>query len=116
MCHVLIIEDEVLVALDLQDCLAAVGATSFAFAETEGEAVDEARRRRPTLITSDVQLRSGTGPRAVAAIHQQLGPLPTIFITATPDACVPCEPPSVVLAKPIHEPTLIQTFHELTGV
>jgi CheY-like chemotaxis protein len=34
MCHVLIIEDEALVAMDLQVCLEGLGATSFAFAET----------------------------------------------------------------------------------
>ena len=69
MCHVLIIEDEALIALDLQDILAETGATSFAFAETEQDAIDSARLHRPDVITSDVMLREGTGPRAVEAIQ-----------------------------------------------
>jgi CheY-like chemotaxis protein len=47
MCHVLIIEDEALVALHLETILADYGATSFSFAETEAEAVRQARRRLP---------------------------------------------------------------------
>ena len=57
MCHVLIIEDEALIALDIQDMLSTAGATTFSFAETEREAVDAARERRPDVIMSDVRLR-----------------------------------------------------------
>ncbi len=113
MCHVLIIEDEVLVALDLEALLAQQGASSFAFAASEAEAVSEARRRRPELITSDVVLQSGTGPRAVKVIQEELGPLPVIFITATPEACVPCDPPARVLSKPLQEASISQAFREL---
>ncbi|WP_242147880.1 response regulator [Sphingomonas sp. BAUL-RG-20F-R05-02] len=101
MCHVLIIEDEPLLAFDLQDMLSTVGATSFAFAETEDQAVSEARLRRPDVITSDVMLREGTGPCAVQTILSEMGPLPVIYITATPDQCEPCEPSSAILAKPV---------------
>lgn len=101
MCHVLIIEDEALVALDLQDMLSAAGATSFSFAETERDAIDAARARRPDVITSDVMLREGTGPGAVEAIRGEMGPLPVIFITATPEACALCQPLAPVLAKPV---------------
>jgi CheY-like chemotaxis protein len=101
MCHVLIIEDEVLIALDLQEMLAAAGATSFSFAETEGEALEAARVHRPDVIMSDVMLREGTGPNAVEAIQDEMGPLPVIFITATPESCSPCEPSALVLGKPI---------------
>ncbi|GAA0317029.1 hypothetical protein GCM10009087_29260 [Sphingomonas oligophenolica] len=101
MCHVLIIEDETLIALDLQDMLASAGATTFSFAETENEALDAARARRPDVIMSDVILREGTGPRAVEVIQEEMGPLPVIFITATPESCSPCEPSAVILGKPI---------------
>ena len=87
MCHVLIIEDEALIALDLQDMLSTAGATSFSFAETEREAVDAARIQRPDVIMSDVMLREGTGPHAVESIQGEMGPLPVIFITSTPLAC-----------------------------
>ncbi|SDA26987.1 response regulator [Sphingomonas sp. NFR15] len=116
MCHVLIIEDEPLLAFDLQDMLAAAGATSFAFAETEDEAVSEARARRPDVITSDVMLREGTGPRAVAVIVEELGPVPVLFITASPDQCTPCDPPTRILAKPIADEMVRAAFREIAPV
>ena len=116
MCHVLIIEDEPLLAFDLQDMLSAVGATSFAFAETEEEAVTEARARRPDVITSDVMLREGTGPRAVALILGEIGPVPVIFITGSPDQCAPCDPPARVLAKPVADEMVCAAFREVAPV
>ena len=110
MCHVLIIEDEPLLAFDLQDMLSTAGATSFAFAETEDEAVTEARTRRPDVITSDVMLREGTGPCAVQTILSELGPVPVIYITATPERCEPCAPDAPILAKPISEAVVSQVF------
>lgn len=110
MCHVLIIEDEMLIALDLQETLSRAGATTFDFAETEREALDAARAHRPDVIMSDVRLREGTGPRAVAAIQDEMGPLPVIFITATPDACVSRSPAAIVLGKPVMGSTIRYAF------
>jgi CheY-like chemotaxis protein len=106
----LIIEDEALIALDLQDMLAAAGAMSFSFAETEGEAIEAARSRRPDVITSDVMLREGTGPRAVETILGEMGPMPVIFITASPEACTPCQPFTRILAKPVGNVALCAAF------
>ena len=116
MCHVLIIEDEPLLAFDLQDMLAAAGATSFAFAETEDEAVSEARARRPDVITSDVMLREGTGPHAVAVIVEEIGPVPVIYITGSPEQCAPSEPPARVLAKPVANEMVRAAFREVAPV
>lgn len=113
MCHVLIIEDEVLIALDLQDLLEAHGAETFAFAETEAEAINAARERKPDFITSDVALREGTGPRAVEVILHEIGPVPVVFITGTPEACDPCPPPARILGKPLSRPALISAFQEM---
>ena len=110
MCHVLIIEDGPLIAMDLQDMLGRMGATSFAFAETQSEAIDAARMRRPDVITSDVMLREGTGPKAVECIQSEMGPLPVIFITATPGSCIPCPPPACILCKPVGNTTLNAAF------
>jgi len=68
MCHVLIIEDEPMIAMLLQDLLEEAGATSFAFAATEQDAVTLAVQHPPRVITSDIHLLEGTGPRAVAEI------------------------------------------------
>ena len=109
----LIIEDECIIALHLEGLLRDLGATSIAFAETEDEAVASARSHRPAFIMSDVNLRSGTGPGAVQTIQNEMGPLPVVFVTATPEACIPCNPPARVLGKPLHEPSISQAFCDM---
>jgi PleD family two-component response regulator len=56
MCHVLIIEDEPLIALDLEMMLAGAGAMSFDFAVTQAEAVAAAESKCPisSLLTSSL--------------------------------------------------------------
>ena len=113
MCHVLIIEDEPFIAMDLQQLLEAEGATSFDFADSEDEAVTSAMARCPDIITSDVNLARGTGPGAIATIHGRLGKIPVIFITGTPQDCSPCEPSVLVLGKPVNSRAVIAAFHQI---
>ena len=116
VCHVLIIEDEWLIAEYVEQLARDAGATSVVIADCQVDAIDAAIRHTPEIILSDVNLRAGTGPRAVEAIITRLGPIPVIFITATPGDCVPCEPPGVVLTKPIQPRALIETFRRLAPV
>ena len=80
--HALIIEDEALVAMQIEDHLRAIGYGSVDFAVTELEAVAAARRHCPDLITSDVRLAAGCGIAAVAAICSHRA-VPVLFITAS---------------------------------
>ncbi len=109
MCHVLIIEDDAIAAYDIRDTLKAQGATTFSFAATEREAVACAREAPPALITSDVMLGAGSGPQAVRLILAELGPMPVIFITATPEACLDCGA-YPVLEKPFSTGQLADLF------
>jgi CheY-like chemotaxis protein len=113
VCHVLIIEDEPIIAMDIEDMLAAEGATSFAFAASEEEAVISALTNPPAIITSDVNLTAGNGPHAIAAIHRRLGNIPVIFITSSPAQCSPCAPPGVVLSKPLNPGAIRSAFHQM---
>lgn len=113
MCHVLIIEDEPFIAMILQDLLEQEGATSFAVAVTEDEALASALAHPPAFITSDVKLIEGTGPQAVRRIQEQLGDVPVIFITATPEDCKPCKAPGKILRKPLDHRAVIAAFHEV---
>ena len=115
MCHVLIIEDDALAALDIRDTLKSGGATSFSFADCESDAVERARETHPAFITSDVMLARGSGPRAVSSIEHELGPLPVIFITATPDQCNSCGS-HPVLEKPFRADHLLDVFRSLAPV
>lgn len=113
MCHVLIIEDEPFIAMGIQMMLEDEGATSFDIAITEAEAVAAALAHPPELITSDVVLIEGTGPLAVQQIHELLGEIPVIFISGTPEQCRPCDPPGVVLSKPVQESAVKAAFRQL---
>ena len=113
MCHVLIIEDETMFAMLLQNTLEEAGATSFSFAATESDALFLAKEHTPALIASDVHLLEGTGPSAVKRIHAELGELAVIFITASPADCEPCDPPGVVLTKPVTPSQVINAFRRL---
>ena len=52
MCHVLVIEDDLLIALYLQTLLEENGATSVDIADTEIEAIRAAAANPPSVITS----------------------------------------------------------------
>ena len=113
MVHVLIIEDENLIALDLQWMLEALGVTSTEIADTEEAAVSAAFDHRPDMITSDVTLKNGTGPGAVRAIQAAIGPVPVIYVTANPEACDDLARHHRVLRKPLSEGDFGRTYEEL---
>lgn len=112
MCHVLIIEDEWLIATYLAELVSDAGATSIATAATQDGAIEAARGQKPAVILSDVELRSGTGPLAVQAIAAEGGAIPVIFITGTPDSCHPREASAPVLGKPVDSVHLLAVFRE----
>jgi len=102
MYHVLVIEDESLIADYVGGLAEMAGATSFAIADTVAVAVDAAQHHAPDLILSDVNLLDGErGPDAVATIRAAMGDIPVIFITATAADCVNCDYAHAILEKPI---------------
>lgn len=114
MCHVLVIEDEPLIADYLGDVAEMAGATSIVFAISEREALTLARSMPPAVILSDVDLKhGGTGPNACAAIRSELGPIPVIFITGTPELCDPCDYAAAILSKPIMHQHVIEAFRRV---
>lgn len=113
MCHVLIIEDEPLVAMLIEDVLLQSGATSTAIATTQQEAITAADDHPPAFISSDVMLAEGTGPEAVEAIRAAHGTIPTLFITATPGACVPCDVADQAVTKPFNTARVADAFRTM---
>ncbi|MEK0083919.1 response regulator [Benzoatithermus flavus] len=96
LAHVLIIEDDFLLALDLQEQMEELGFASFAFARDEAQAVAAARQQRPDLILADYRLASGTGLGAVRAIRAVWGRVPVVYVTGSPDLLVGEADPVVV--------------------
>ena len=97
--HALIIEDEILIAFEVEALLAEQGFTSFDIADCPEDALALALARRPDLITADYRIVGGTGVEAVEAIHRRLGAIPVIYVTGNSDLLLGREPP--VVGKPI---------------
>lgn len=100
--HVLIVEDEPLIALDLKKLLQQLGHGVVAVARTRDEAVRAAREHRPGLILSDIMLADGSS--GLDAINEILPDMqsPVIFITAFPDQLLTgrAPEPTFFIAKP----------------
>jgi DNA-directed RNA polymerase specialized sigma24 family protein/CheY-like chemotaxis protein len=82
---VLIIEDEPLIALDLQSLVEELGHAVVDVARTHSEAIASIRKFRPGLILADIQLADGSS--GLEAVNEILGTLevPVVFITAYPE-------------------------------
>lgn len=97
--HALIIEDEILIAFEVEALLSEQGFTSFDIADSPADALALALAHRPDLITADYRIIGGTGVEAVDAIQALLGPIPVVYITGNSDLLIGRIPP--VVGKPI---------------
>ena len=115
---VLIIEDEPIIAMDIEELVSGCGHRVVGIAATESEAVSIAARERPGLILADINLGSGgDGSHAVSRILRHLD-APVIFVTAYPERLLTGEAlePAFVITKPFEPLTLaIATFQAVTG-
>jgi DNA-directed RNA polymerase specialized sigma24 family protein len=82
---VVIIEDEPLIAIDLQTLVQGLGHRVVRVARTERQAIDAVMQTRPGLVLADIQLADGSsGVDAVNEILRTYS-VPVIFITAFPE-------------------------------
>jgi len=103
---VMIIEDEAIIAMDLNALVREMGHEVTGIARTRAAAVDMAVRDRPDLILADIQLAdNSSGIDAVAEIEAQFGKLPVIFITAFPERLLTGQrsEPAFLISKPFSE-------------
>ena len=105
---VLIIEDEALIALDLEALLENLGHRVVGVARTRSEAVTIARNKRPGLILADIQLADGSS--GLDAVNDLLNmfEVPVIFITAYPERFLTGErpEPAFLVSKPYQPATV----------
>jgi CheY-like chemotaxis protein len=115
---VLIIEDEPVIAMDIEELVSSCGHRVIGVASTEAEAVELAEKHRPGLILADINLGAGgDGTSAVARIMQHHY-APVIFVTAYPERLLTGEAvePAFVITKPFEPLTLaIATYQAVTG-
>jgi CheY-like chemotaxis protein len=83
--HALILEDEMIVALEIQALLGDLGYASCDFADDAAAAVRSACTRRPDLVTVDLRIVGGSGLEAIGHMIAAVGPVPYLFVTANAD-------------------------------
>jgi CheY-like chemotaxis protein len=100
--RVLIIEDEPIIALDLENLITELGHEVVATAATSDQAIELAMKKRPGLILADINLgEGGSGLDAVSKILEGFD-IPVIFVTAYPEKLLTGErpEPTYLIAKP----------------
>ena len=103
--QVLIIEDEPVIAADIEALVKELGHDVIDIAATRGEAVDAVARATPGLVLADIQLADGSS--GIDAVKDILGRMdvPVIFITAFPERLLTGErpEPTFLITKPYTE-------------
>jgi CheY-like chemotaxis protein len=115
---VLIIEDEPIIAMDLEELVQSCGHRVVGVAASETEAIAIAKRTRPGLILADINL--GLGGDGTSAVSKILAShyAPVIFVTAYPERLLTGDAiePAFVITKPFEPLTLaIATYQAVTG-
>ena len=105
--RILVVEDEAIVAADIQDRLEALGYEVAGWGTTGAEALDLARTARPDLILMDIMLKGPmNGIQAAHLVRIELS-IPVIFLTANSDESVldqaKISEPFAYLLKPFEE-------------
>jgi CheY-like chemotaxis protein len=115
--RVLIIEDEPIIAMDLQQLVESAGHEVVGIAASEDDAVAIAMRERPGLVLADVNLgQGGDGASAVERIIARHA-APVIFVTAYPERLLTGTrvEPAFVITKPFEPTTLaVATYQAVT--
>jgi DNA-directed RNA polymerase specialized sigma24 family protein len=99
---VLIIEDEPLIAMDIEEIVKQLGHRVTGIARTRSEAGELAASNRPGIILADIQLADGSS--GIDAVNDLLTgfSVPVIFITAYPERLLTGErpEPTFLITKP----------------
>lgn len=99
---IMIIEDEPLIAMDLEALVEGLGHNVTGVARTRDEAVKLATSKRPGLILADIQLADGSSGLDAVNDLLETFQVPVIFITAYPERFLTGErpEPAFLIAKP----------------
>ena len=103
--EVLIIEDEPLIAFQLEEIIKAMGNRVAGVATTHEEAVKLFKARKPGIVLADIQLADGSS--GIDAVNEILNGanVPVIFITAFPERLLTGErpEPTYLITKPFSD-------------
>jgi DNA-directed RNA polymerase specialized sigma24 family protein len=101
---IMIIEDEPLIALDIEQMVEDLGHRVTGIARTHAEAVDLYKRTSPKMVLADIQLADGSS--GIDAVNDilKVDTIPVIFITAFPERLLTGErpEPAFLVTKPFN--------------
>ncbi len=101
---IMIIEDEPLIAMDIEDMVKGLGHNVTGIARTHSEAVELYHRTAPRMVLADIQLADGSS--GIDAVNDILknSTIPVIFITAFPERLLTGEKPepAFLVTKPFN--------------
>ncbi|WP_439615066.1 response regulator [Shinella sp.] len=101
---IMIIEDEPLIAMDIEDMVKGLGHNVTGIARTHSEAVELYHRTSPRMVLADIQLADGSS--GIDAVNDILknSTIPVIFITAFPERLLTGEKPepAFLVTKPFN--------------
>ncbi len=101
---ILIIEDEPLIAMDIEQMVESLGHRVAGIARTHAEATALFKNSRARMILADIQLADGSS--GIDAVNEILAtsPVPVIFITAFPERLLTGErpEPAFLVTKPFN--------------
>ncbi|WP_394842336.1 diguanylate cyclase [Pendulispora brunnea] len=82
---VLIVEDERIVAMDLQQMLTALGYDAYAIASSATEAFARASEKRPDVVLMDIRIKGQMDGIRTAAVLREKFDVPIVYLTAHAD-------------------------------
>lgn len=105
---VLIIEDEPLIAMQLEDLVTGLGHTVSGTAATRTQARAAVAEAMPGLVLADIQLADGSSGLDAVDDILSVGSMPVIFITAYPERLLTGDrpEPTYLVTKPFQEATV----------
>jgi CheY-like chemotaxis protein len=102
--EIMIIEDEPLIAMDIEQMVESLGHKVVSIARTHAEAVSLFNQTQPRMILADIQLADGSS--GIDAVNDILNThsVPVIFITAFPERLLTGErpEPTFLVTKPFN--------------
>ncbi len=105
---VLIIEDEPLIAMDIESLVQSLGHSVNGVARTHAEAIAAVKKKQPGLVLADIQLADGSS--GLDAVNEMLDSfsVPVVFITAYPERLLTGErpEPAFLITKPFQPETV----------
>ena len=113
--RVMIIEDEAIIAMDLEGLVSEMGHRVTGVARTHAGAVELAAKEQPDLILADIQLAdNSSGIDAVNEILNQFGEIPVIFITAFPERLLTGQrpEPAFLISKPYRDEQVLSAMSQ----